>query len=147
MPIIFFHPNRCPSKTQMGELHDIRQDFMGVQSFVQLLSIPQSNRADYTASRNSQVHYDCIISFDIKAHAIHCSCGGNLLMNIGPSHDGRIVPIFEERLRQFGDWLKVNGEAIYGSRPWRYQNDTITPRIWLVFISLRHLIRVLFDFS
>lgn len=58
------------------------------------------------------------------------SCGGNLLMNVGPTHDGRIVPIFEERLRQVGSWLKVNGEAIYGSKPWLFQNDTITPNIW-----------------
>ena len=28
------------------------------------------------------------------------SCGGNLLMNIGPSSDGSIEPIFQERLRQ-----------------------------------------------
>ncbi|XP_064599860.1 alpha-L-fucosidase-like [Liolophura sinensis] len=58
------------------------------------------------------------------------SCGGNLLMNIGPTADGRIVPIFEERLRQMGAWLKVNGEAIYGSQPWTFQNDTVTPGVW-----------------
>ena len=59
-----------------------------------------------------------------------CSCGGNLLMNVGPTKDGRIMPIFEERLRELGDWLSVNGEAIYDSRPWLYQNDTLTPGIW-----------------
>ncbi|XP_071796490.1 alpha-L-fucosidase-like isoform X2 [Asterias amurensis] len=58
------------------------------------------------------------------------SCGGNLLVNIGPTHDGRIVPIFEERLRQLGSWLKVNGEAIYASKPWRAQNDTKTQGVW-----------------
>lgn len=31
------------------------------------------------------------------------SCGGNALINIGPTHDGRIVPIFEERLTQLGN--------------------------------------------
>ena len=36
-------------------------------------------------------------------------------MNVGPTHDGRIVPIFEERLRQMGSWLDINGEAIYRS--------------------------------
>ena len=30
------------------------------------------------------------------------SCGGNLLVNIGITADGRIIPIFEERLRQMG---------------------------------------------
>ncbi|CAG2170874.1 unnamed protein product [Oppiella nova] len=58
------------------------------------------------------------------------SCGGNLLINAGPTHDGRITPIFEERLKQMGLWLKRNGEAIYGSKPWTHQNDTITPDVW-----------------
>ncbi|MEL6475622.1 MAG: alpha-L-fucosidase [Pseudomonadota bacterium] len=58
------------------------------------------------------------------------SCGGNILINVGPTHDGRIVPIFEERLRQLGAWLGVNGVAIYGSRPWRHQNDTAAKDVW-----------------
>ena len=35
-----------------------------------------------------------------------CSCGGNLLVNIGITADGRIIPIFEERLRQMGEYLQ-----------------------------------------
>jgi len=58
------------------------------------------------------------------------SCGGNLLINIGPTHDGRVVPIFEERLRQFGSWIAINGESIYGSSPWKHQNDTVSKNIW-----------------
>ena len=58
------------------------------------------------------------------------SCGGNLLLNVGPTHDGRIVPIFEERLRQMGRWLDINGAAVYGSRPWSVQNDTATSGVW-----------------
>ena len=46
------------------------------------------------------------------------SRGGNLLLDIGPTGDGRIPVIMEERLRQIGAWLDLNGEAIYGSRPW-----------------------------
>ena len=61
------------------------------------------------------------------------SCGGNMLLNVGPTHDGRIVPIFEERLRQMGEWLNVNGPAIYKTKPWTHQNDTITPKIWRVW--------------
>lgn len=58
------------------------------------------------------------------------SCGGNLLMNIGPTHDGRIPVIFEERLKQMGIWLEMNGEAIFSTKPWRAQKDSTTPGVW-----------------
>jgi len=61
-----------------------------------------------------------------------CSCGGNILINVGPTADGMIVPIYEERLRQLGSWLKVNGEAIYASKPWKQQKDTATSYVWFV---------------
>ncbi|MFA6294125.1 MAG: alpha-L-fucosidase [Victivallales bacterium] len=41
--------------------------------------------------------------------------GGNLLLNVGPKADGTIQPEFTRRLKSIGDWLKVNGEAIYGA--------------------------------
>ncbi|XP_066126213.1 tissue alpha-L-fucosidase [Saccopteryx bilineata] len=49
------------------------------------------------------------------------SLGGNYLLNIGPTKDGLIAPIFQERLLAVGKWLSVNGEAIYASKPWRAQ--------------------------
>lgn len=44
------------------------------------------------------------------------SRGGNFLLDIGPAADGTIPPLMEQRLLEIGDWLKVNGEAIHGTR-------------------------------
>lgn len=52
------------------------------------------------------------------------------MINVGPTPTGMIQPIFEERLRAMGNWLQINGEAIYESRPWTYQSDTMTRGVW-----------------
>lgn len=65
-----------------------------------------------------------------KEIAVTISTGGNILINVGPTANGLIQPIFVERLRTMGSWLKINGAAIYESNPWIYQNDTKTPDVW-----------------
>jgi alpha-L-fucosidase len=51
------------------------------------------------------------------------SRGGNLLLNVGPTADGRIPVIMQERLSDIGNWLDVNGEAIYGTRKNSVSNE------------------------
>jgi alpha-L-fucosidase len=51
------------------------------------------------------------------------SMGGNLLLNISPKGDGSIPDQQQVALRSIGDWLRTNGEGIYGSRPWRIMGE------------------------
>ena len=50
------------------------------------------------------------------------SKNGNLLLDVGPEADGTIPPVQMERLTALGAWLKQNGDAIYGTRPWQRAN-------------------------
>jgi alpha-L-fucosidase len=49
--------------------------------------------------------------------------GGNYLLNVGPTAEGLIPQASVERLAEMGDWMDVNGEAIYGSRLWAHYED------------------------
>jgi len=54
------------------------------------------------------------------------SKNGNLLLNIGPKADGTIPQVMQERLLEIGQWLRINGEAIYATRPWKvYGEDNV----------------------
>jgi alpha-L-fucosidase len=49
--------------------------------------------------------------------------GGNYLLNVGPTAEGLIPEASVERLAEMGEWMDVNGEAIYGTRLWAHYQD------------------------
>lgn len=51
------------------------------------------------------------------------SKNGNLLMNIGPRSDGTIPEEVQQVLLEVGAWLRVNGDALYGTRAWRIYGE------------------------
>ena len=60
--------------------------------------------------------------------------GGNLHLDVSPCADGTIPMLQQERLVQMGEWLKVNGEAIYGTRRWTTAHEgpmveSVNPRL------------------
>lgn len=52
--------------------------------------------------------------------------GGNLLLNVAPMFDGRMEQRQIKRLKEIGDWLKINGESIYGTK-----GGPIKPTNWM----------------
>ena len=82
------------------------------------------DRGSWGIRRNINIEEILSVERLISELASTVSCGGNILINVGPTKEGTIIPIFQERLSQFGKWMKINGEAIYGTKPWIHQNDS-----------------------
>jgi len=61
------------------------------------------------------------------------SKNGNLLLNIGPMSDGTIPEVQKKRLLGLGEWLDVNGEAIFGTKPWKHAEGTTLESISVRF--------------
>lgn len=68
------------------------------------------------------------------------SKNGNLLINVGPRADGSIPELQRTAMRELGAWLKVNGHAVYGTRPWiRCSEETGHPRTYTTSDGMVHV--------
>lgn len=54
----------------------------------------------------------------IRHFCVLVAAGGGMTLNVGPAADGKIPLLQQERLLDLGEWLRINGEAIYGTRPY-----------------------------
>jgi len=63
---------------------------------------------------------DCLLTSEKLIHSFIdiVSKNGNLLINVGPMADGTIPDVQRERVLALGDWLAINGDAIFDTRPW-----------------------------
>ncbi len=88
---------------------------------------PQYWQTDTSISNKSwgYIQNDTFKSPEFVVHQLIdiVSKNGNLLLNIGPRSDGTIPEEVQQVLREVGAWLKINGEAIYGTRPWKVYGE------------------------
>jgi len=101
--------------TEYGLVHN------GVQRDASVQHLWEENRGighSFGFNRNEKLE-----SYSTSKELIHLlvekvAMGGNLLLNVGPTADGRIPVIMQQRLSDIGKWMKVNGESIYSTTLW-----------------------------
>lgn len=102
-----FLPGTAVLDIERGGMTDIHPHFWQTDTSVSKNSWGYVTNHQY---RNANSLVDDLIDIVSK--------NGSLLLNIGPKPDGTIPQKEIELLKEIGDWLAVNGEAIYNTRPW-----------------------------
>ncbi len=107
-----YPPNAAVFDVERGQLPGIRDLYWQTDTAVSKNSWGYVANQDYKTS--ASIIHDLV---DI------ISKNGCLLLNIGPRPDGSIPEPEQEMLLDIGKWLEVNGEAIYGTRPWKVYGE------------------------
>ncbi|WP_162834559.1 alpha-L-fucosidase [Amycolatopsis circi] len=108
------------------------RDYTTVEQGAGLDQQPTGERAEVCRTLAESWGYDAgedASAFRGTAELIHLlissvAANANLLLNIGPRADGSIPGPMRERLLGIGAWLKINGEAVYTTRPWTRSSAT-----------------------
>jgi len=70
------------------------------------------------------------------------SKNGNLLLNVGPMADGTIPELQKKAILGLGKWLDINGEAIFGTRPWKRAEGKTSDGIDIRFTQKKHVLYI-----
>jgi alpha-L-fucosidase len=114
--------NRHAAPLPGEDIQGVEQDLPGMNTAgfntTEMSSLPlevcMTINDNWGYARDDHNHKTTRHLIDILARS--ASVGANLLLNVGPTPDGEILPVHARRLRQIGMWLKLNGAAIYGTR-------------------------------
>ena len=108
---IIFNSRSAPGYADYISTSDMPAEFPPMEGYWE--AIPTTNHSyGYHSMDNDYKTSAHFIQLLAKA----ASKGGNLLLNVGPKGNGVINDIDVEILKGVGDWLKVNGESIYGTK-------------------------------
>ena len=108
-----------------GILLDIEQ---GVES--KISSVPWQSICTYTHwfyKKDDDLRHDAKSTIQLLTDVV--SKNGNFVLNVELLPDGTVPPDHKLILDDFGAWLKLNGEAIYASSPWKVHGDNLFSRL------------------